>query len=140
MMMMTLTMMMMKMMTTTMMMMVMTLTMMMFTIVQLAASVGETNEVTNICRSLDKAAFTLHNSYFTQFLLYTNSQCRLLYSTKCTQCTQCTRYKYICANSITLCRSQDTGAKCNTMRNVECRVLSLCKWTVDSSMCNVLGA
>ena len=36
-----------------------TMTMMMFTVVQLAISVGETNEVTNICRSLDKAAFPL---------------------------------------------------------------------------------
>ena len=36
-----------------------TMTMMMFTVVQLAISVGETNEVTNICRSLDKAALPL---------------------------------------------------------------------------------
>ena len=41
------------------MMMTITMTMMMFTVVQLAISVGETNEVTNICRSLDKAAFPL---------------------------------------------------------------------------------
>ena len=38
-----------------MMMMMMMMAMMMFSIVQLLASVGETNEVTNICRSLDKA-------------------------------------------------------------------------------------
>ena len=43
----------------TMLTMLMMLTMMMFTIVELAPSVGETNEVTNICRSLDKAALPL---------------------------------------------------------------------------------
>ena len=40
----------------------MVMTMMMFTVVQLAISVGETNEVTNICRSLDKAALQLHSA------------------------------------------------------------------------------
>ena len=53
------------------MMMMTTMTMMMFTIVQLAASVGETNEVTNICRSLDKAALPLQCS----------RQCKLLGNT-----------------------------------------------------------
>ena len=38
-----------------MMMVMMMMAMMMFSIVQLLASVGETNEVTNICLSLDKA-------------------------------------------------------------------------------------
>ena len=38
-----------------MMMVMMMMAMMMFSIVQLLASVGETNEVTNICRSVDKA-------------------------------------------------------------------------------------
>ena len=51
--------MMMAMMIMMMMMMTITMTMMMFTVVQLAISVGETNEVTNICRSLDKAALPL---------------------------------------------------------------------------------
>ena len=71
-----------------------TMTMMMFTVVQLAISVGETNEVTNICRSLDKDALQLHKSQCTM-------HCKVSAQSQHTnQCTMQCHAKHICAKGI----------------------------------------
>ena len=82
-----------------------TMTMMMFTVVQLAISVGETNEVTNICRSLDKAALQLHSTKV-------SAQCN-------TQCTARSVHKV----------STLTSAQCSVMQSTFVQKLLPVKWT-----------
>ena len=115
-----------------MMMMTITMTMMMFTVVQLAISVGETNEVTNICRSLDKAALQLHKSQCTmQYTMHCKVSAQSQHTNQCTM--QC-HAKHICAKVITSEMNRTfkhKNTKWSTLHKVSNKKCSAeCKWTL----------
>ena len=115
-----------------MMMMTITMTMMMFTVVQLAISVGETNEVTNICRSLDKAALQLHKSQCTmQYTMHCKVSAQSQHTNQCTM--QC-HAKHICAKDIAseMHRTfEHIYTKWSTLHKVSNKKCSAeCKWTL----------
>ena len=104
----------------------------MFTVVQLAISVGETNEVTNICRSLDKAALQLHKSQCTmQYTMHCKVSAQSQHTNQCTM--QC-HAKHICAKDIAseMHRTfEHIYTKWSTLHKVSNKKCSAeCKWTL----------